>query len=318
MNHFLKIVFTIIAFAFMAGLQAQNVGINNDGSLPDPSAMLDIKSDDSGLLIPRMMEEQRMAIANPAEGLMVYQTNGQSGFYYFNGTVWAAIGSDSSLWGTDGTHIFNQNDGRVGIGTDTPAGQLTVKPEDPSVPGILVESEMGPSLGLRLIKSDTSYRQYNFHALEEGFRLYVQHFLTDAAGAWVASTFGPLASFNTGSYAMEVHGKLDVGQGINQSSKTGTANLLPIAYGTVLSNGAAGNGSTGNYSSVWNPFAKRYEIEIDDEAYHWQSYMAQVTPVGAANWNATTTSNNGKLRVYIYDAAGNKVQGNFHFLIYKP
>ena len=42
----LLMLFTCSAFLF-----SQNVGINNDGSPPDPSAMLDVKSTDKGLLI---------------------------------------------------------------------------------------------------------------------------------------------------------------------------------------------------------------------------------------------------------------------------
>ena len=48
------------------------VGINRDGSQPDPSAILDAKSTEKGFLPPRMSNAQMNAINNPAEGLMVY------------------------------------------------------------------------------------------------------------------------------------------------------------------------------------------------------------------------------------------------------
>jgi len=67
------------------------VGINTDGSAPAGSSMLDIKSTSAGLLIPRMTETQRNAIGSPATGLIIYQTDGTSGFYYYNGTVWTAV-----------------------------------------------------------------------------------------------------------------------------------------------------------------------------------------------------------------------------------
>ncbi|MGE5520452.1 MAG: hypothetical protein ACM3VS_11040, partial [Candidatus Dadabacteria bacterium] len=44
---------------------AQNVGINADGSTPDNSAMLDVKSNTKGLLIPRMLQSERNAIVSP-------------------------------------------------------------------------------------------------------------------------------------------------------------------------------------------------------------------------------------------------------------
>jgi len=65
---------------------AQNVGISVDGSTPDNSAMLDIKSTSGGLLIPRMTKSQRDAISSPATSLIIYQTDNTPGFYYNAGT----------------------------------------------------------------------------------------------------------------------------------------------------------------------------------------------------------------------------------------
>jgi len=81
------------------------VSINTDGSLPDNSAMLDIKSTNKGILIPRMTLTQRNAIPSPANGLMVYQTNNSPGFYYNSGTgaipAWVIAGTGSG-WGLTG------------------------------------------------------------------------------------------------------------------------------------------------------------------------------------------------------------------------
>jgi hypothetical protein len=75
----------------------QNVAINSDGSSPNPSALLDMKSDSKGLLIPRMTIQQRISIASPATGLLVYQTEIPEGFYYNKGTAitpeWLLLGS---------------------------------------------------------------------------------------------------------------------------------------------------------------------------------------------------------------------------------
>jgi uncharacterized protein (TIGR02145 family) len=68
---------------------AQSIGIGT--STPHPSAKLEITSTNSGLLPPRMTFEQRNAISNPAQGLIIYCTNcgtngGEPQFY--NGTNW--------------------------------------------------------------------------------------------------------------------------------------------------------------------------------------------------------------------------------------
>ena len=69
------------------------VAVNTDASNPDASAMLDVKSTVKGLLIPRMTESERELVINPANGLMVYQTDGDNGFYFFNGIEWKIVGS---------------------------------------------------------------------------------------------------------------------------------------------------------------------------------------------------------------------------------
>lgn len=65
----------------MAG--AVGIGTNS----PDPSARLDVASNASGLLPPRMTKAQRDAIASPAEGLMIHQLDSTPGMrQYVNGT----------------------------------------------------------------------------------------------------------------------------------------------------------------------------------------------------------------------------------------
>jgi hypothetical protein len=96
----MKKIITLLfsAISFWATAQ-QNIGIGTN--TPNASAMVDITSTTKGLLIPRMTMAQRNAVATPATGLMIYQTDNTAGFYYYNGTAWAAIsaggGSSFSL-----------------------------------------------------------------------------------------------------------------------------------------------------------------------------------------------------------------------------
>ena len=82
-----KVSVFIFILLLHSSLLFSQVAINNDGSPPDPSAMLDVKSTTRGILIPRMTAAQRGAIASPVNGLMTYQTDGASGFYYYSGSV---------------------------------------------------------------------------------------------------------------------------------------------------------------------------------------------------------------------------------------
>ncbi|KAA3645759.1 MAG: hypothetical protein DWP98_11120 [Bacteroidetes bacterium] len=81
-----KILPFLCLLAFSLSSLAQNVSINADGTAPDSSAMLDVVSTGKGLLIPRMTETQRNAIAGPATGLMIFQTDNLTGFYFNAGT----------------------------------------------------------------------------------------------------------------------------------------------------------------------------------------------------------------------------------------
>lgn len=94
----LKLMFSVVIFCFSMSLSAQ-MAINTTGNDPDPSAMLDVASTDKGFLIPRMTELQKLAIEDPAVGLMVYQTNGGVGFHYWNGVQWVILGSTINATG---------------------------------------------------------------------------------------------------------------------------------------------------------------------------------------------------------------------------
>jgi hypothetical protein len=60
----------LLAF-WVLELNAQNVGISDDGSIPDNSAILDLNSTSKGLLLPRLTDAQRLAIQHPAKGLVI-------------------------------------------------------------------------------------------------------------------------------------------------------------------------------------------------------------------------------------------------------
>lgn len=94
---------TIVSIAFCCIFSisaiAQGVGINNDGSEPHSSAILDVKSTTQGMLIPRMTTAERTAIESPATGLMVYDLNTAS-FWYYDG-AWRNLNNNWSLNGND-------------------------------------------------------------------------------------------------------------------------------------------------------------------------------------------------------------------------
>jgi len=98
-------------------VMAQGVGIGTGTTAPAASAMLEVASTTKGLLIPRLTTAQRTAISSPAQGLLVYQTDGtQPGFYYNTSATTTA----SWLWLPDKASAGDN----LGNGTATTAVKL--------------------------------------------------------------------------------------------------------------------------------------------------------------------------------------------------
>ena len=94
MNKILILIAIFFTFNFQSN--AQGVAINTTSAAADASAALDVQSTTQGMLVPRMTAAQRGIIATPATGLLVYQTDGSSGFYLYNGTAWTSLNNNAS------------------------------------------------------------------------------------------------------------------------------------------------------------------------------------------------------------------------------
>lgn len=109
------LVFTAI-FTYTTTTQAQ-VGIGT--ASPNASAQLEVNSSSKGFLPPRMTSTQRAAITTPASGLMVYQTDGTVGLYYYNGSAWIYIINATSSTlpvANGGTGATTAADARANLG----------------------------------------------------------------------------------------------------------------------------------------------------------------------------------------------------------
>jgi hypothetical protein len=132
----MKRLFSILVFLLPVMATAQSVAINTDNSLPHVSALLDISSTTKGVLIPRVTTAQRTAIAGPAAGLIVYDSDTFSFWYYGTdiNSGWLEIQSSlNKYWSQSLGNVFNTNQGNVGIGTNTPAEKLSLNATDPAI-----------------------------------------------------------------------------------------------------------------------------------------------------------------------------------------
>lgn len=81
------ILMVILQSTLLLTLSYAQIAINETNVAPDSAAILDISSTDKGVLLPRMTEAERDAIANPIQGLLIYNTEDDC-FNYYTGTNW--------------------------------------------------------------------------------------------------------------------------------------------------------------------------------------------------------------------------------------
>lgn len=158
-----KVILTyLIGFCFLSGMAQVSVGHQ------DPKSLLDIDAVNpgtptgtDGILIPRLTNFPSVDPATDQEGLLVFLDNttpyAGRGFYYWDDlrSKWIALGDN--LWtrgqngnGDDliyaiepdrnGIPVVVTNDGFIGLGTDTPDGELHVYGIRTEVPELIVEN----------------------------------------------------------------------------------------------------------------------------------------------------------------------------------
>ena len=101
MKQIILLLITSVATLYSTA-QNNNIGIGT--TAPDASSKLEISSNNSGLLIPRLTAAQRMSISSPANGLLVFDTDSVA-FAYRTGGTWLFLkGSDTKAndWSTTG------------------------------------------------------------------------------------------------------------------------------------------------------------------------------------------------------------------------
>ena len=229
------------------------VAINTDGTQPDGSAMLDIKSGAKGLLIPRMTTVQRSAIGTPADGLMVYDTDTKGVWVYQSGVGWmqSAYGSGGGLSVPDSV-VFNSvspllsltNTGNGNAGSffvnNTFANHAAVRGE--------VNTQYGDAgaAGVYGVTSGTAgYGGYfaNTNAASLGEALYA----TTAGGGTAASFETSNASNSTPTFRVANYGT-GGGMQINAYNSATNSNVLSV---TSTGLGDA-NDSLGNVASFFS------------------------------------------------------------------
>ncbi len=182
-------------------------GLAVGGTEVDPSAILDIRSEgnNQGVLLPRLTKLQRDAIMNPAQGLITYQTDIDSGFYFYKGNGWknlslgitgdtGSVGRVAFWTGPDkiGSYdkfYWNTNSKQLGIGTQTTTAPLTLSSNNNGSGSLeWIAASMGAQSGDRVVMG-----------LLNGQATIGAH--NNALTAWAKLVINPVGGVNFGGLA---------------------------------------------------------------------------------------------------------------------
>lgn len=126
---------TIIIFTLLSTIiYGQNIGINTSGNPADASAILDVQSTVSGMLLPRLTTIERDAIASPATSLLIFNTT-TIRFEHYDGTAWKACNAGGLVL------LSNSEADVTGIATTASVKTFVVPANIYSQ--IMVEAEVG-------------------------------------------------------------------------------------------------------------------------------------------------------------------------------
>lgn len=265
--------------------QKDNVGIGT--TKPDQSAALDISSSTKGLLMPRMSLQQRSAIQNPAQGLVIYQTDFLSGFYFYDGTEWKGMTSQNSVAGIDGdwTLVGNTPSATDFIGTlnDQPL-RFKVRSENAGLIGSPIIQPFNTFLGWRSgnVNTGTENTGYGYEALR------------------VNTTGNKNTAIGTDALYANTTGTNNTAIGVNTllANVSGSYNFAIGAY--ALSSATANNNTALGVNSMLYHQTGDYNLGVGQNSLANNLTGANNTAIGfSAGFNATGSNN-----VFIGSAAG--------------
>ena len=293
MKNLKTLLFAAILFAMATVTNAQNVGINSAGSAPNSSAMLDVSSTTKGFLAPRMLSSERVAISTPATGLLVYQTDGTAGFYYYTGSAWTLVGASSGsgsvtsvATGTGLTGGPVTTTGTISLANTTvTAGSYTRATITVDAQGRITAAGDGAAVSLTsgvtgtlpVANGGTGQTTYAVGDLLYASTTSVLSKLTDVATGYSLISGGVSVAPSWGKIALTTHvsGTLPVANG-----GTGTA-TTPTQYGVVYASSTTAYASTaagtsgqvltsnGTSAPTWQPLAGVSGSGTNGYASYW-------------------------------------------------
>ena len=270
----LLLIASIIALCSVA---QNNVGIGT--ATPDASSKLEISSDNSGLLIPRLKAAQRMAISNPASGLLVFDTDSMA-FAYRTGGTWLFLtgkNSKTNDWSTTG----NSGTGADNFIGTTDAQPLRFKINN-AMAGLVDITSGSTGLGFQIL----SVNQANGNTAT-GY--YSMHFNTTGSGNTANGFYTLFANTSgddntaTGSSALQKNttGSYNTADGYNSLGKNTIGyNNTANGYSSLVSNTSGSHNTAVGYTSLASNITGNGNVAFGDRALALTSNAEGNTAIG--------------------------------------
>jgi hypothetical protein len=335
----MKRIFSILIFIVQCSLiyAQQSVGIGT--TTPNSKAILDISSTSKGILIPRMTTVERVSIAAPPNGLLVYDMD-KNELYHYNGTGWRAIlNGEYWLRSAVSPNRFYTLDS-VGIGTGAPTQRLDISgnirgrgdilADDNVIAGGAVQgttvSATGNlvAVGTGLINGDLTTNSdiviNNSNAILQlktvgENKAYFQLSGNNVRmGTNSGNSAGNLIVRMNGNDRVTINaaGDIDLDGKITNTAATGSVNLLPLCYGRV--NGTGIYGGTSNFT-VTVQSTGSYRISHPDITVF---STALAVPYNATGQALSVSTVAGSADIIMFDTrTGAPTAGSFYFIVYK-
>ena len=216
------------------------------------------------LTINKLVVAQSVSLAtttiNPTKGTVVYN-NGTNQLQYWNGSAWIPITNAASGtgWALNGNHIYNSNNGNVGIGITSPTRPLSILPDIEGI-GLSQESPDGlTKVGFFTSNGSAYVQTHTNHDLKFGTNNQVSTMIlqknTGNVGIGTTTPTNKLQIGSLGSSGFATN-QFAIGNGTNAMAifQTNASTLIGATTDIVLKPKNNGNGYVG--INVDNPTNK--------------------------------------------------------------
>ncbi|MBE0654802.1 MAG: hypothetical protein IH594_13450 [Bacteroidales bacterium] len=210
-----------------------------------------------------------------------------------------------SPWTSSASDIYFSG-GNVGIGT---------------APGNLflldaLETTSYARMRLKSSISDAGFFIDRKNITNNGFLIFQTNSINTFYTGLLGNSNYRISTLSTSLNGLEVESNGDVNLSDElHATRTGTANMMPLAYGSISSTGEV-YANSGNFT-VSHPSAGKYEISITGESVYYQNYITTASLSSNIGFvRPSSVSNN--LIIWTYNTSGVLTDMIFSFVVYKP